>query len=246
MRKFFTSLMVVGALALTVGLTAALASHAGYTLFGDAQIVSGGNPGNAAQIRSDNDPGFGGVSFTVAPGTTFGSLDVLSTGFMPQDALDLCVGGSPRFSIGIDTDNDGDRDGSIFAYFGVDSAGLPCLPTGWQNTGDFLQTGRLLDTSQLPGGTFYDPYDSAFAKYSAMRVTSISVVVDSEWAHADHEQTFLIDNTNVDGNVVTYDEQGHPATSDDCKNGGWMDLVDDEGNAFKNQGDCVSYANHSS
>ncbi|MBA4182168.1 MAG: hypothetical protein C0506_16400 [Anaerolinea sp.] len=28
---------------------------------------------------------------------------------------------------------------------------------------------------------------------------------------------------------------------DQCKKGGWEDLVDSEGNSFKNQGDCVSY-----
>lgn len=32
------------------------------------------------------------------------------------------------------------------------------------------------------------------------------------------------------------------ATSkEQCKKGGWEDLVDDEGNSFKNQGDCVSF-----
>ncbi len=32
-----------------------------------------------------------------------------------------------------------------------------------------------------------------------------------------------------------------PTTLDDCKKGGWTTLVDSEGNAFKNQGDCVSF-----
>jgi len=32
-----------------------------------------------------------------------------------------------------------------------------------------------------------------------------------------------------------------PTSKDQCKKGGWMTLSDDEGNAFKNQGDCVSY-----
>ena len=43
--------------------------------------------------------------------------------------------------------------------------------------------------------------------------------------------------------IVTYDEKGHPATKDDCKDGGWMDLVNADGEPFKNQGDCVSYTN---
>jgi hypothetical protein len=32
-----------------------------------------------------------------------------------------------------------------------------------------------------------------------------------------------------------------PTNKDQCKNGGWMLLVDDQGRKFANQGDCVSY-----
>jgi hypothetical protein len=34
-----------------------------------------------------------------------------------------------------------------------------------------------------------------------------------------------------------------PLSKDDCKDGGWRDLVRADGSAFKNQGDCVSYVN---
>ena len=34
-----------------------------------------------------------------------------------------------------------------------------------------------------------------------------------------------------------------PQTKDDCKGGGWKDLVRSVGSSFKNQGDCVSYVN---
>ena len=32
-----------------------------------------------------------------------------------------------------------------------------------------------------------------------------------------------------------------PTSKDECKKGGWMTMVDSEGNSFKNQGDCVSF-----
>jgi len=35
-----------------------------------------------------------------------------------------------------------------------------------------------------------------------------------------------------------------PATRDDCKNGGWQDLYDDEGHPFRNQGHCIAWVNH--
>jgi hypothetical protein len=37
--------------------------------------------------------------------------------------------------------------------------------------------------------------------------------------------------------------QPTPATANDCRNGGWTTLVDDNGNPFKNQGACVSFVN---
>ncbi len=214
-----------------------------YSLFGDASYVS---PGNASSSRAvhlqsstSTTPGYGGISYGVEAGTTFASLTTLSSDFR-VDADDSCVGGSPRFSIGIDTDGNGTRDGSIFLYFGIDSAGAPCIPGTWQNTGDFLEAGRLVDSSQLPGGNFYDPYDLALAKYGTSTVTSISAVVDASWAAIDGEQGTDIDNTLINTTLFTY-EVPVAANKDECKNGGWMTLADDQGHSFKNQGDCVSF-----
>jgi len=36
----------------------------------------------------------------------------------------------------------------------------------------------------------------------------------------------------------------HPSNKDQCKNGGYKNYVDDNGQPFKNQGQCVSYVNH--
>jgi choice-of-anchor C domain-containing protein len=41
----------------------------------------------------------------------------------------------------------------------------------------------------------------------------------------------------IDNVVVTEDVP----TKDDCKQGGWQSMLDNAGNSFKNQGDCVSY-----
>jgi len=214
-----------------------------YSFFGDAAYVSPGNASaRAVHIESDAaGGGFGGISYGVEAGTTFADLTTLSSDFRVE-ADDTCVGGSPRVSIGIDTDGDGDRDGSIWAYFGVDSAGAPCVPGTWQNSGDFLEAGRLVDTSQLPSGTFYDTYASALTKYGSMGVTSISIVTDSSWASGDSEHAADIDNTLINSTLFTYEVPPPPVATDkdQCKNGGWMNLVDANGNPFKNQGQCVA------
>jgi hypothetical protein len=237
-----------GAAALVAVSTLAAPVTTGYSLFGDAEYVSPGAGGSlrAVQLQADlledeaavcgHPLGCGGIEFTVVGGTTFADLTVLSSDFNPTD--DGCVGGSPRFQIAVEDPGSGDS-GNISLYFGVDSAGAPCVLNTWQNTGDMLQTGRLVDTSQLDLGAFYDPYDDALVRYGDYLVTGISIVVDSGWASAD-EQTALIDNTMI--NEVLYDyEPTNEELKAQCKKGGWMTMTDADGNSFKNQGDCVSH-----
>ena len=231
-------LMTIGAVAgllLVAGVASALHSPEHYSLFGDASYITPGNAsGRAVNIASD--PTFGGINFPVEAGVTFASLTTLSSDFRVE-ADDTCVGGSPRVQIKVQTPSSGVK--NIFAYFGTDSAGLPCIPGTWQNSGDFLEVGRLLDTSQV-GGTFYDPYVTALANYGSYPVLSIQIVTDSSWASLDAEHAADIDNTLINSTLFTY-EIPVAANKDQCKNGGWQNLADDEGNSFKNQGDCVSF-----
>jgi hypothetical protein len=220
---------------LAIGLPLAVGAAPGdYSLFGEATYVSPGNASDrAVQTVSDDAPGFGGIDFEVESGTTFADLTILSSDFNPTD--DGCAGGSPRFQIALDgADADTDADGNVFVYFGTDSAGAPCVNDTWQNSGDFLENGRLLDTTQL-GGAFYDPYANALTNYGDYTVVGMQLVTDAGWA-SEGEQTALFDNTVINNQTYTY-EQKVPANKDECKNGGWQDF---EG-MFKNQGDCVSY-----
>ncbi|MEK7098445.1 MAG: hypothetical protein AAB908_00925 [Patescibacteria group bacterium] len=214
----------------------ALHSPEHYSFFGDASYVSPGNASSrAVHIVSDASPGFGGINFPVEAGMTFAQLTTLSSDFQ-LEADDTCIGGSPRAQIKVQTPTSGVK--NIFAYFGIDSAGVPCVSGTWQNTGDFLETGRLLDTSQL-GGTFYDPYTNALANYGSYPVVSIQIVTDSSWIAADGEHAADIDNTLINSTLFTY-EIPVATDKDQCKNGGWKNLVDSEGNPFKNQGQCVA------
>jgi hypothetical protein len=244
MRKFLTSFALVGALALTIGVGVAFASHIGYHLFGDATIVPGGNPGNAVKLTSDihSGPGYGGIDFKVAAGMTFADLNALATDYK-FEADDTCLGGSPRFQVNVTDPVSGDS-GNIFVYIGPPPAYTGCPSNVWLITGNLLSGVNPIDTSQLNLGFFYDPYATALVKYGSYTVTGIQLVADAGWAFPDGEQTVFVDNTNIDGTIYTYDEKGHPQSTDDCKNGGWTDLVNDDGEAFKNQGDCVSYVNN--
>lgn len=226
-------------------LSATTAFAATYTLFGDAQIVPGGNPGNAAQLRSDATvlPVFGGVRFSPVPATIAG-LNTLGTDFNVTN--DDCFGGSPRFQIRVDMDSDGllsAGDKNVFVYLGPFPNYTACTPNTWSSSGNLVtDPNKRWDTSQV-GGTFYDSYANASALTAGKAVLGVSLVVDSSWGFGDNEQTILVDNVAVNSDLYTF-EPNTPTSKDECKDNGWQGLEDANGNPFKNQGQCVSYFNH--
>ena len=213
-----------------------------YSLFGDAAIVSGGNPGNAAQLRSDSDPGFGGVDFDVS-GITFADLDRLATDFNITN--DQCGAGSPRFQINVQTASGVEN---IFVYLGPSPTFTGCAP-GWQSSGNLIGNNDPCrwDTSQLAEGTQCTTYTAAVAAFGGLTITGIQLVVDSGWnavaSVGDGEQTNLVDNVMINDDTVTFDEVATPSNKDQCKKDGWADLAREDGSPFKNQGDCIQYFN---
>lgn len=234
-RKKIVTLIVALAFSMlaTIGLVLPAIAAEGYSLFGDAEYVSPGNVSpRAVQLRSDADPGYGGVDFSIPAGTTFADLDTLSTDYK-FETDDSCGGGSPRFQVNVEDAISGDN-GNIFVYIGPAPNYTLCPPDVWTNSGDLLEGVNPIDTGQLDGGTFYDPYATALTKYGGYSVTGVQLVVDAGWFFGDGEQTAFADNTNIDGVVYTYD---NPTDKDECKQGGWEDF------GFRNQGQCIRYVN---
>ena len=60
--------------------------------------------------------------------------------------------------------------------------------------------------------------------------------------------SYVVETDGVNFNGTTYDFEltNEPADKDECKDGGWESLTDGDGRPFKNQGECVGYANHTS
>jgi hypothetical protein len=210
---------------LALGTPAIAAS--GYTLFGDAQIVSGGNPGNAAQIRSDMSraPFYGGVDFDITAGMTVADLTSLSTDY--KFTQGSCSDGAPRFQINVITPAGPTR--NIFVYIGPPPNYTLCPPNVFTNTGNLVAPLNLVDASQL-GGAFYMPWAAVVAAYGSYPVTGIQVVTDTGYKFADGVQTVLVDNVQINDDTYTFESK------DSCKNGGWRDF-----GTFKNQGECVSF-----
>ena len=140
-----------------------------------------------------------------------------------------CGVGSPRFQVNVGGVN-------AFVYIGPPPNYTGCQQNIWLNTGNLATPGSFVDTSQLPGGTFYDSFAAADLKYGSMIVAGIQLVADGGYAFPSTGQTVQIDNTQINDTLYTYE----PDSGVSCKNGGWRNFTFAPG-PFKNQGQCVSH-----
>ncbi|MEO5857908.1 MAG: hypothetical protein ABIR33_03060 [Pyrinomonadaceae bacterium] len=202
----------------------ALAAN-GYSLFGGAELVSPGyNSPTSAQLASTTAEPFSGVDLTVPEGLTVGDLENLSTWYYFEEGT--CGGGAPRFTVGT-------NEGNIFIYLGDYPNYTNCPQDIWTNSGNLVEDGDYVDTSQL-GGNFYQTWADAVAAYGDLEITSIQLVNDGSWFAGD--VVVKVDNVDVNGMIWTFESKNS------CKNGGFGQFLDEEGNQlYKNQGQCVSY-----
>lgn len=231
--KYKTLALTMGAI--TIAAVSAIAAiGSGYTLSGGATFVSPGNASSrAVQLVADvsnasTADDFSVIDFAVTSGLTFADLDTLSADYKFTGGS--CAGGSPRFQVNV-LDPNTNTVKNIFVYIGPAPSYTGCPPNVWNNTGNLLAPANLIDTSQLTGGTFYDPATAAVTKFGTYQVVGIQLVSDTFGA----AQTVQIDNVVINSNTTTF-EPG----KDDCKNGGWQNFTSAPG-PFKNQGQCVSH-----
>lgn len=169
-----------------------------YALFGDAKYVHPGhNSYTAVEATSTGTNAYGGVDFSVPANFTLSQLQNLSTDY--RFTVGTCGLGSPRFSVAVTS---GTVSGNIFVYIGPPPSYTGCPPNVWTNTGNLVTPASLVDDSQLPAGTFYDPYAAAQAKYGTYTITDIALVVDGP------HQTVQFDNTMINQKTYTYENSG--------------------------------------
>ena len=229
--KVVLASFVLASFAMIQGSTAVAAGS--YNLFGTATPVHPGNASDTAIQLTSVGTTSGGINFdetsVTPPVTTLSTLQNLSTDY--KFTAGSCGGGSPRFQINVDGKN-------IFVYIGPPPNYTGCAAGVWLNTGNLLQSALFVDTSQLPGGTFYDTWASALAKYGTHTVTGIQLVADGGWA-VGGTQVVQVDNVMINTTLFTFEEVV-ASDKERCKNGGWQDFTASPG-PFKNQGDCVSF-----
>ena len=159
--------------------------------FGDA---TGGNP--TWHLSSDvGGLGYGGVEFVLNAPINLAQIEEMSTGYT-FDTGDSCCGGSPRFALGTSLG----PNNNISVYIGPTPNFTLCPSNTPQSTGNLIGSLELRwDTSQIPGGTFYDTYANAVTLLNGLsaQITSIILVADGSWCSGDGSQGVSVDPTVI-------------------------------------------------
>jgi hypothetical protein len=127
-----------------------------------------------------------------------------------------------------------------FDYNGYCGAGAPRFNVYTSNYGTIFlgcaYGGGPTGTNVTGTATF-----TAGGTYGGVLFPSDAVVTGVDVVQ-DEQGTVTISNITVNGTAVTY--ANAPTSKDQCKKDGYKTLTDQNGNAFRNQGQCVSYFNH--
>jgi hypothetical protein len=124
-----------------------------------------------SDTNTDNDFSF--LSFTPSTSVTFNDITQLSAVY--AFTLGDCHGGSLRWSVRTSATQ------SLFIYYGDYPNFTDCTTHSQSNTNIIGLSDLRYDTSQYPGGTFYDTYAHAQILIGTTPIIRASLVLDSGW-----------------------------------------------------------------
>jgi hypothetical protein len=120
----------------------------------------------------DNDYSF--LSFTPNSTVTFNDIMALSAAY--AFTTGNCHGGALRWSVRTSDTQ------AVFIYYGDYPNFTDCTTTSQSGTNMIGLPDLRYDTSQYPGGTFYDTYAHAQALIGTTPIIRVSLVLDAGWA----------------------------------------------------------------
>ena len=199
----------------------------GITYGGVCTINAGGTSATLNTTDGDPDGSYAGVYYAESDisGDLVGTVTGLSFTYSCTTAATCVTGGSPRMSIPIDTDGDGDTES--FAFIDANNCGQVGATSGTVNQ----------NCPVFFGSTLYANWAAFVAANSTARIAN-----DDQVPFVIADQPFLGTVSNVQLGQGE-DDEDVATNKDDCKNGGWADLTREDGSSFKNQGDCIQYVN---
>jgi hypothetical protein len=122
------------------------------------------------------------------------------------------------------------------------------VPNVWQNwnvaTGLYWSTRTVTCSNGVVAGTPGGP-----AIYTIGQIQTLcpsAVVIGFGVNIGTNNPGYVVETDGFNFNGTTYDFQlsNPPTSKDQCKDGGFANLTDAQGNAFSNQGQCVSFFEH--
>jgi len=124
----------------------------------------------------------------------------------------------------------------------------PVVPNAWQHwnveSGLFWSTRTVTCSNGTVLGTPGGP-----ATYTIAQISSTcpsAVVIGFGVNIGTNNPGYVVRTDGFDFNGTTYDFQltNPPTSKDQCKDGGFVNVTDDQGNSFSNQGQCVAFFEH--
>jgi hypothetical protein len=207
------------------------------------KLSSRTGPAAFESIGSDADTAndYAFMSFTPDSSLTFNQITTLKTDY--AFTLGDCHGGSLRWSIRTSSTQ------SLFIYYGTGPSFTNCTTPSQTGTNMIGLSDLRYDTSQYPGGTFYDTYADAQALMGSTPIIRASLVIDSGWGG---DQRLNVANTTVNDNVYQFVSsagtfaptcdlppatieisKNDPVASGDVNEAAVQGSLADDGNAFR-------------
>src|SRR3954470_11356063 len=187
---------IAGALAMLALGVGSAAAASNFTTDGGAHAIADTPRNNVYDLVSNtsNASSADDYSYLTKTGSgTLAGISNLSADYYVRSGN--CGGGSPRFSITLDTNHNGTSDGHVWVYLG-DTPGFSCSESfqRWISTGDLTDTtDSRVDSSQLAGGAYGQTWAQAKTQFGSAGVLAVTFAVDGGWA-VGGVQDVLVDN----------------------------------------------------
>ncbi len=167
---------------------------------GNATVVHPGNgSATAAQATAIGPAGAGSVNLAIPADFKLGQLTSLSTDY--KFVVGSCWNGSPRFTANV---QNGTTTGSVFFYLAPPPTYAGCASDSYAKTGNLAKANGPVDSRSLPGGSPEESFSDAQAKFGNYTVLALHLDVDGGEGG---NQTVDFDNTEFNGNLVTYEPE---------------------------------------
>jgi hypothetical protein len=162
----------------------------------------------------------------------------------PSYQLGMCLNGLTGCA---ETSADGNFTTLVFEpYYNTTQGAV--IPGDWQSwdvdSGLFWSSRTVTCSNGVVTGTPGGPATYTLSQIQSLCPNALVVGFGVNVGSNNPGYNVEADLVNFNGTNYNFDPFKSVTNKDQCKDNGWMTATDDQGGSFKNQGQCVSWANH--